>query len=37
MLSGDVGLSHESDQPVINSDGPQERRKRMRRGRRGGG
>lgn len=31
MLSNDVGLSHESAQPVMNSDGPQERK--MRRGR----
>lgn len=28
MLSNDVGLSHESAQPVMNSDGPQERKRR---------
>ncbi len=34
MLSNDVGLSHESAQPVMNSDGPQERKRR--RGRKRG-
>lgn len=33
MLSNDVGLSHESAQPVMNSDGPQERRWSKRGGR----
>lgn len=33
MLSNDVGLSHESAQPVMDSDGPQERKSR-REGRR---